>query len=351
MSKHNVLMIGPDRGVMGGIASVVNNYFEMGLNNEVNLYYLPTMVDGNKIKKLLIAIKAYLRFCKLIRFYDIIHIHMAAQASFDRKAFFVSKAYKAGKKIVIHQHAADFDDYFNYQVDSKKREKIRKIFKMADRVIVLSEEWERFFENSICDKEKISVLYNGVKLPEYKKHDYSNHNVLMLGRLGERKGTFDLLKAIPNVLQQIGDVRFYLAGDGEIEKCKQIVADSHLEDIVFFLGWIRDEKKISFFDKCSTYILPSHHEGMPMSVLEAMSYGLATISTNVGGIPQIIEQGVSGILISPNDVNGISSSLIKVLENENYRKMLGEAGHKRIADMFDFKNNIKKLISIYDSIS
>lgn len=107
-----VLMIGPGRDVMGGISTVVNSYFDLRLNERVELRYIASMEDGNKIKKLWVALKAYLEFRKCLKDFDIVHVHMAAQASFTRKSAFIRLAKKAGKKIIIHQHAADFDDYF-----------------------------------------------------------------------------------------------------------------------------------------------------------------------------------------------------------------------------------------------
>ena len=167
--KPKVLMVGPGRLVRGGISTVVDSYYGLGLDNKTELKYIASMEDGNKIKKLLVAIKSYLQFCQCIKNYDIVHIHMAAQASYCRKALFVKRAKKAGKKVIIHQHAADFDDFFLKQSDNKKREKIKSVFDMADKVIVLSDEWAEFYGSNVCDSDKIIVLYNGVILPNYKK--------------------------------------------------------------------------------------------------------------------------------------------------------------------------------------
>ncbi len=208
-----VLMIGPGRDVRGGISTVVNSYFDLGIEKDTEIKYIPTMEDGSSIKKLLVAIKAYLMFCSCVKKYDLVHVHMAAQASFVRKSLFVRKAKRAGVKIIIHSHAADFDKYYFEQSDDKNRKQIVDTFALADRVIVLSEEWAAFFGKHICDPQKINIVYNGVIVPEQQKKDYSDHNVLMLGRLGERKGTYDLLEAIPSVLKEVPDAMFLLGGD------------------------------------------------------------------------------------------------------------------------------------------
>ena len=344
-----ILMIGPGRDVKGGISSVVNNYYSCGLDQRVTLRYLPTMEDGNKIKKIFVAVKAYLVFCNCIKSYDVLHVHMAAQASFDRKAFFIRKAKKLSKKIIIHQHAADFDAYFLEQADDKKRERIRTVFSMADNVIVLSKEWEEFFGEHVCDKNKIIVIHNGIMISEVKKKDYLKKNILMLGRLGERKGTYDLLEAIPHVLKQIPNCMFYLGGDGDIQKCRELIKQKNLQDHVSLLGWIDDAKKKEYFENCSIFVLPSHHEGMPMALLEAMGHGLASISTNVGGISSVIENETCGILIQAGDVSQLTRALIRLLEDSELRQKIGEAGQKHIMENFNVESGIQKLISLYES--
>ena len=348
--KVKLLMVGPGRKVMGGISTVVNSYYVLGLDQQVDLKYIASMQDGIKIKKLLVAMIAYTKFCKDIQYYDVVHVHMAAQASFTRKSFFIKKARQAGKKIIIHQHAADFDIFFLKQCTENKREKIREVFGMADKIIVLSEEWANFFASYICERDKICIIHNGVVLPNYQKMDYEDHNVLFLGRLGQRKGIYDLIKAIPRVVEKVPDVRFYFGGDGDVEHCKQIASMSGFSEYIEFLGWVKNEAKESYFKKCSTFILPSYHEGMPMSVLEAMSYGLATISTNAGGIPQIITHGVDGYRIEAGNVDAIVESLLSVLLDKSVRIKLGIAGKQKINERFSADKNISTLVELYRKV-
>lgn len=345
-----VLMVGPGRNVMGGISTVVNSYFDLKLNERVELRYIASMEDGNKIKKLGVAVKAYLEFRKCLKDFDIVHVHMAAQASFTRKSLFIRLAKKAGKKIIIHQHAADFDDFFFKQSDELKRQQIKEVFAMADRVIVLSEEWADFFGKHVCDEKKISIVHNGVVIPNYEKTDYTDQNVLFLGRLGERKGAYDLLKVIPDVLKRIPNARFFFGGDGEVERCKELAEKTGIADNVSFLGWIRDTEKEEYLKKCSTFVLPSYHEGMPMSVLESMSYGLATISTNAGGIPQIISQGIDGYRVEAGDLKELETTLVRVLISSNEKRILGQAARKKIVEKFNAERNIDLLCTLYQKV-
>lgn len=345
--KPKVLMVGPGRDVMGGISTVVNSYYELELNKNVELRYIASMEDGNQLKKLWIAIKAYCQFCACLKKYDIIHIHMAAQASFNRKSIFIRKAFKSGKKIIIHCHAADFDDYFLKQVDGKKQKVIRYIFSLADKVITLSEEWADFYGKNICTPEKVVVVHNAVIIPDYIKADYSNHNILFLGRLGKRKGIYDLLEVIPEILKVVPDSMFYLGGDGDIEQCKYIAINKGFTDHVKFLGWVRGDNKEKYFKNCSIFVLPSYQEGMPMSVLEAMSYGLAVISTNAGGIPQIIESNINGLRFEAGDVKALQSDIIALLTNKTKKRQYGYKGYETINREFNIVKNINRLVELY----
>ena len=348
-TKKRVLMLGPGRRVRGGITTVVNLYYELGIEKCVDICYIPTMKDGGKIKKLFVAAIAYLRFIFNLGKCDIIHVHMAAQASFLRKSIFIKKAAACGKKIIIHQHAADFNVFFD-KCDERGKKKIKDVFSLADKVIVLSEEWAEFFGTYICDKEKIIIMHNGVNVPSASKEEYGDCNVLFLGRLGERKGTYDLIKAIPDVLKHVPNAVFYLAGDGETDKCVDYAQSLGVSEHVKFLGWIGDREKKNCFENCSVFILPSYHEGMPMSILEAMAHGLATISTNAGGIPQIITDGVDGIRIDAGNVVAICDKLVYLLTNRDVKEKMGRLGREKISNAFGSKQNFDKLIDIYNSL-
>lgn len=346
IDRPKVLMVGPGRDVMGGISTVVNNYHETGLFKRVRSRYITSMEDGGKIKKLAVACKAYIDFCSCLKSFDIVHVHMAAQASFWRKAIFIKRAYAYGKKVIIHQHAADFDVFFK-KADGVKKSRIKAVFMMAHKVIVLSEEWARFFGEYVCDREKICVIHNSVIMPDHTKEVYSDHDILFLGRLGARKGSYDLLRAVPQVLDAVPDVFVYLGGDGEVRQSRKMAEDIGISGHVRFLGWIRDEEKESYLKKCSIFVLPSYHEGMPMSVLEAMSYGLATVGTNAGGLPQVIENGVNGIRIDAGDIQALSESLIDLLQDEEKKKRIGQAAVKYISARFDARENVDRIYEIY----
>lgn len=344
-------MIGAGRDVRGGVSSVVNSYYDAGLDKLCELTYLPTMEDGSKLKKLFVAAGARIRFERLIRKNDILHVHMSADNSFYRKAVFIRKAHKEGKKIIIHMHGSTFDLFYKERCNDTQKQKVREIFAMADKVIALSEDWKEFLAEFICDEHKIVVIYNAVRIPEAYTKDYANRKMLFLGILGQRKGTYDLIDVLPEILQKFPDSHVYFGGDGERQQAEQLCRDKGIADHVTFLGWVRGAEKEKYLKECSIYVLPTYHEGMPMSVLEAMSYGMAVVSTYVGGIPHIITDGENGLLCEAGDRAALRDKLSRLLDDENLRERLGQNAGDMIKRKFDAKESVQKVAALYTELS
>ena len=343
-------MIGAGRDVRGGVSSVVNSYYDAGLDKMCELTYLPTMQDGSKLKKLFVAAWARLRFEFLIKKQDILHVHMSADNSFYRKAMFIRKAYQEKKKIIIHMHGSTFDLFYQERCNEAQKQEVKEIFRMADKVIALSEDWKKFLEEFICEADKIEVIYNAVKMPEAYEKDYTNQNMLFLGILGQRKGTYDLIEVLPEIFEKYPKAHLYFGGDGEREQAEKLCREKGIADHVTFLGWVRGTEKEKMLKECSMYVLPTYHEGMPMSILEAMSYGMAVVSTYVGGIPHLIKDGENGLLCEAGDKVGLSRNLIKMLEDDELREKTGRNAKDTIKKKFDIQLKIQRLILIYKEL-
>ena len=107
----------------------------------------------------------------------------------------------------------------------------------------------------------------------------------------------------------------YIGGNGEIQRLKELINKHNIEDIVEFLGWISSMEKAIILNSTDVYILPSYNEGLPISILESMSYGKAIISTNVGGIPEIVRNKENGLLINPGELKQMEQAIDFFLEN------------------------------------
>lgn len=342
-----VLMIGAGRNVRGGVSSVVNSYYDAGLDKMCELTYLPTMQDGSKLKKLFVAAWARVCFEKLVKNCEILHVHMSADNSFYRKAVFVRKAYKEKKKIIIHMHGSTFDLFYKERCSEAQKLEVREIFRMADKVIALSEDWKKFLAKYICEADKIEVIYNAVKMPEVYEKDYANQKMLFLGILGQRKGTYDLIEVLPEIFAKYPKAHIYFGGDGEREQAERLCREKGIAEQVTFLGWIRGAEKDKMLKECSIYVLPTYHEGMPMSVLEAMSHGIAVASTYVGGIPHLIKDGENGLLCEAGDEEALKKILEELLESPEKRETLGQKAAEKIQTEFNVQTSIQKVLALY----
>lgn len=349
--RIKVLMIGPARSVHGGVSAVVNNLYESGLAEQVQLKYIATMVDGSKARKLLQAGAAYLRFLTALPFYQIVHVNMAADASCYRKKVFIDTAGVFRKKILIHEHGGDFEGFYYKRCGKRQRAGIKKSMNRAGIFLVLSDSWKDFF-SEIVDIEKIHVLQNRIRIPDREKISYGSRKVLFLGRLCREKGIGELLEAVPEVQKQVSDVKFILGGLWEAGNEELKKKAESLSDAVELPGWVSPEERERLMEECSIFVLPTWFEGQPISVLEAMAAGMCVVTTRVGGIPQIMgeEKEKTGVLLPPKDAKALADTLIRLLNQEETRKTLGKQARRRMVEQYDISRNVKALIRYYETL-
>lgn len=168
------------------------------------------------------------------------------------------------------------------------------------------------------------VVFNGVPMEKcHKKNDYAgNKKILHVGRFTTAKNHEVLVKSIANLAERGHDIKLYLYGQGELEESvKELVNNIHMENNIYFCGLTDDI--YSKMEKCDIFVLPSIYEGMPMTLIEAMGTGMPILASNVGGIPDMIENEKSGLLCEPT-IDGVVSGLERLIESEKERKQYGE---------------------------
>lgn len=348
-NRLKVLMVGPARSVHGGISGVVNNYFDAGLDQMIDLYYIGTMVEGTKFVKLLQAIKAYLRFLVRLPKYDIIHVNVASDSSYIRKSVFIRTAKTCGKKVVIHQHGGNFPEFYEKELSESGRKRVQKVLAMGDAFLVLGTSWLDFF-GEIIGRERITVLPNAISVPKREeKKNYGVHKILYLGRLCEAKGIGELLAVLPKLRERYPDVRLYLAGLWESRELQKRA--EALREYVTAPGWIEGEEKRRLLQECDIFVLPSYFEGQPVSVLEAMAYACGIVTTRTGSIPDMIKENETGIFAVPEDIASLEESLEKLLGDPELCRRLGENARQKVEADFSIDNNLKQLLAVYETIS
>jgi glycosyltransferase involved in cell wall biosynthesis len=346
-----VLMLGPALANKGGIAAVVQSYLNAWDCSRYDLHYITSFVSGSKLLKFLVAFRALSQFIHVVIFWrpDIVHIHFASGASFYRKSFFVIFARVFQKKIVLHCHAPDFHVFYKDR-GRLGQEFIRFILSSADVMLVVSEQWRRYFAG-LSLNVPIRVLYNPVVCPVEVHHaNNANPVVLFLGRLGKRKGTYDILRAIPYILETCPKAEFWFGGDGDVEQVSTILSKEPWGKHVRLLGWVRGKKKEETLLQASMLLLPSYHEGMPIAILEAMAYGLPIVSTPVGGISEAVVDGQVGFLVQPGDVEAIAQKTILLLKSFELRHNMGAKAREHAIKKFEISSVVEQLFAIYGSL-
>ena len=343
-----VLVVGPSpiksKGGMSTVIEEIQKDAELNTKFDIDIY--ESYIDGNKIKVLFYSLFAIIRFYFTKRNYDLYHIHVASYGSTFRKGLYVHLAKKRKKKVIIHIHGAE---YMNFYAKSNKKEKILNILRSADMVIALSETWKKRFDDEFKLNNCV-VLENGIDvnrlLPAVNNEEEYIDSFLMLGRLGHRKGTYDLINAMEIATTENRNLKLYLAGDGEVDAVKNIIFEKKLEKNIIVVGWADFNKKLELLKIVSTVVLPSYNEGLPMAILEGMACGKAIISTTVGAIPEVVKED-NGILINPGNVNGLGNALKIISTSPNRIKEIKQANMKKINDRFSMEVMHTKLEHYY----
>lgn len=353
MSKKKLLIIGPDPvKSLGGMATVIRNILQSELLNErYDIEMYPTFIDGSLLKRGAYSLCREASFRLRRPDFDICHVHVCSKTSTWRKMRYIECLGEGSKRVVLHVHGGQYDVFWN-ECSKAQKGKISNLCASVGKIIVLSEEWRAFFlENRICEPSKLSVLHNAVEIPAQPVDTRLRQDVLFLGRLDGRKSPDVLLRAAKTVLKSHPQVRFRFGGDGDITKYKVLAEELGIFDNCDFLGWTTGKQKEDAIRASRIFCLPSKHEGMPMSVLEAMSYGLTTIATPVGGVPQVIQDGINGYLMPIDDSTLLASRINELLDDSGLAARIGSAGRKTIEESFSMDSYAQKLAEMYESVT
>lgn len=303
----------------GGISAVVQ-YWSQYIED---LQYYPTYKLSNVLVRIGWFAYSYMKLALRMltdKNVKVLHLHSAADGSFWRKSLLVKLGKQMGRKVVLHIHASRFKDFYN-EASQKKKCKILKTLGSVDILIVLSHSWKEWFASLGIPEEKIVILHNITSYPTImdsaKAKDGKVH-FLFMGEIGKRKGVFDILRALTKHRDEmVGKIELRIGGNRHEEELKKAIGDGKLQEMVKFEGWVGGEKKLQLLNWADVFILPSFNEGLPISILEAMSYGHPIISTPVGGIPEVVENGCNGILVTPGNEEEIYDAMNYYVGNQD----------------------------------
>lgn len=341
-----VLIIATSHKTRGGITSVVKAHQKGKQWNEYHCKWIETHIDKGACWKLWYLIKGWLTFMMLLPFYDLVHFHTSEPPSALRKCLFFPFARLWRKKIIVHFHAFSPDTTIN----SKYQPIYRYLFTHADCVIVLSQLWKQYVNEAFKLGEKVKVIYNPC-ITEVLNDTYPKKNqILYAGTVNARKGYEDMIKAFATIASQYPDWNIVFAGNGEIEKGKEIAKEYGITTQTRFLGWVSGKDKDKAFKEATIFCLPSYAEGFPMAVLDAWAYGLPVITTPVGGIPDIAQDGINMLLFQAGDINGLACAMKRMIDDTSLRERIKQESITLAQTTFNINTINRQIGELYDSL-
>ncbi|SFD06523.1 glycosyltransferase family 4 protein [Massilia yuzhufengensis] len=341
-----VLMLGTDLGGRGGVATVVSLLRQDGLFEREGVLYVPTHVEGTRAARVGAALKGLVRtLACLARRPELVHAHAASKGSFVRKSVLLALARARGCKTVFHLHGACFDSFIAGASPSMRRW-IRHTLEHSSVVIALSSRWAGFLRE-FAPRARVVVIPNSVPLPPMGPDQVRPGRILFLGQVEPRKGVMELVQALALLKERFPHAQLAIGGQGELEQVERRARALGVADRVLALGWVTAEKKQQELARAAIFCLPSHAEGLPMALLEAMAAGKAVVTTGVGGIPDAVRDGDNGLLVAPGNVEQLAAALGRLLADEDESLRLGARARTTIEEQFESGFVIGQLSAVY----
>jgi glycosyltransferase involved in cell wall biosynthesis len=331
-----ILIIGPTKP-LGGMENCVILHASLNLGDGFRLYHLDTKYNPIVRKSKLLKV-IYLYGFLIPRMRNII---------------------RKEKIDIVHIHTTSFDRFYS-GLSSFLRRRLEWGLNHSDALICLSEGWRQFFAK-IFRETKVYVLENAIDLEPFRElgehrnyDDRAEFTALYLGRISEMKGTFDLVDVARKLKDEGTHVHFIVAGRserGETSKLRWTLRDAGLSDWFEFPGEVTGFHRDELFRKADCFILPSHAEGMPITVIEAFAVGLPVIATDVGAVPEIIHNEENGLIVKARDIDGFVRSLTRLKMGRELREKLGRAGYGDAQRRFSAARWITELRRIYSEVT
>lgn len=350
--KKKVCMVVPSFSAKGGIATVVSGYRGSELEKQYNIKYIESYCDGSNVKKIFKAIGACFSFLKemVINKPDLVHIHSSFGGSFYRKLPFIYMASIFNIPVINHIHGSEIANLY-INASEKKKKLVEYCFDKCRYLVVLSEEWEKNLEVIKTKTPKIVIEnYSTIHQECLKRKNHQDKTILFLGFITELKGCFDIPDIAKKVIEQNANVKFILAGSGELEKLQGIIEEKGISQYFSFPGWVRKREKENLLRNADIFFLPSYTEAMPMSILEAMGYGLPIVTTNVGGIPQLVEDGKNGYMTEPGKIDEFAKVILELIGDDELIYHMGKEGVEKAYEKYSLEKHLEKLCKLYENV-
>jgi glycosyltransferase involved in cell wall biosynthesis len=365
-AKPRILISGHLPPPMGGIATFYQSLLNSSLPQKIDLRFVQTSSQKRTLSQsgrfsfsnLISAVVDCGRFAKaVIKFRPhLTHIATAFGLSFVKHSVCIIIARFSGSRVLVHPHCSITALY----TDRSRWWQwfFRQIIHFTNGVVTLSSEWNQL--NAIVPGCVVYYLPNAIDLTAYRvvglerRVEVKNppqFMVLYLGYLGKTKGSFDLVVVAKEAVSKNLPVIFKLVGEeltkGDREQLKEQIDRAGLGNVVTLHPPVMGAEKIDLFREADIFVYPSYSEGMPIAVIEAMACGLPIIATRVGGLPDLVTDGINGVLVDSGRVDQLVSTLQYLISNPDQRFAMQLNSYQMAFDKYDIEKLVPRLVSIY----
>jgi glycosyltransferase involved in cell wall biosynthesis len=330
--RPRVLQLGPD--VPGGMITVMQGLLASPLAERYQLEFAATHRGAGAVRRVVVFATALtqLVWWSLRRRGRIVHVHSTVRGSMYRKALVVLVAKALGRRVVLHIHSGPGDvASFRGGLGRGGAGVLRFSLHRADSVLAVSTasaaELELAFE--LPGIEVVPNAAPPVPATPLAAGRDGRLAVFLGGFANPVKGGATMLEAL--ALIEPDGLRVALAGPGELPDAGHHLVDSRPD--VEWYGWLAGEEREEVLGAASIFILASSSEGLPVALLEAMSAGLAIVATEVGGVPDVVDDGVEALLVAPEDPAALAGAIARIAADDPLRERLGRAARARAAEM------------------
>lgn len=349
--RPRVALVAPDRSAHGGVAGFAGALLDSQLAERYDLVPVTTHRDGPRARKLATALAGLARLSWLCATHrvDLVHVNASWNASVVRKAAAVRIARAAGVPVVLQLHGSSVEH--GLRGDGVYTSIARAAARRADVVLAATPVWaaEAAELLGIPSLEIVPNACAASCVPDHR--DPEPATLLFLGRLERAKGVFELVDAVAELAPGRPQLRLVLAGEGrDAAEVRARVAAAGLESVTAFPGWVNAEQRRELLARATCVVLPSHAEGLPLALLEAMAAGVPLVATAVGGIPEAARAGREAFLVPPGDVPALAHAIARLLDDPALARRIARAGMSRADAYFDVGLVAAELAAIYDRL-
>lgn len=341
MSKR-VIIVGDSRKMKGGVSTVIKAVERTALWEKFQCYWLECQINASVVQKLIYLFRGIIKGLWKIPQYDIAHFHTTPGNGMRVQLPLILYALAWKKKLILHLHVGNqLKKYSNDRI-------FRFCCDHADKIVTLGKTWMQYVP--VKHQDKITYLYNPA--PNVHKQKQAGKYFLFAAYLDSElnKGYDTLIEAWGQLAPHYPDWKLVVCGSGDTATLDRFIDEAGVRDSVETPGWVEGDVKEKYFREAYAYVMTSRNEGLPMTVLEAISNGVPVIATPVGCLPEFLQDRESVLFFNFSDAAGLAQRMSELIQNVSLRERIAGHAGETVRSTMIIEEHIKRLEHIYESV-